>query len=439
MGAEPAAANAPRIVVVGAGIAGLTAAYRLGAKGFAVTVLEASESPGGRCREIMVEGLRLRAGARLLYSFHADLMRLIADLGLGDHIVRLGGATIECEDRGRVYPLPMGVSTAVLRSAELPLREKLGLARLLPELANARLRGNPDDLASLPGQDGIDLQRFLHKRGLSAFERRLVAPAFRGARGWDTDRVAPAFFLLTAAHGIGAHVFTFRDGLGTLATALASGLDVRYGMRAARIAAGKGHASVEGNGLDGPFRIEADIVLCATEGSLAGRLIDTPAQPMRNFLASVRYNGMAIAHAVLDRPLPARQLFLGADHPSRLAIVESVPGSGSPEDPPRLFCELAPELSGEAERDLPLSGHIAPHLDGILDGRTVERWVDQRIPAMLPLPYPGYAARMKTYRDWQSARPRRVYLAGDYLATALVGGACASGGRTAADIIGHWS
>src|SRR5919204_6379930 len=43
------AATAPRIVVVGAGLAGLTAAYRLKQAGYAAQVYEASDRTGGRC------------------------------------------------------------------------------------------------------------------------------------------------------------------------------------------------------------------------------------------------------------------------------------------------------------------------------------------------------------------------------------------------------
>ena len=43
-------AEAPHVVVVGGGVSGLTAAYRLNARGITTTVLEAADVPGGKLR-----------------------------------------------------------------------------------------------------------------------------------------------------------------------------------------------------------------------------------------------------------------------------------------------------------------------------------------------------------------------------------------------------
>ena len=56
------------IIVIGAGIAGLTAAYRLHRAGLAVTVLEAGAVPGGRVGDRETRGIRYNAGARLVYG-----------------------------------------------------------------------------------------------------------------------------------------------------------------------------------------------------------------------------------------------------------------------------------------------------------------------------------------------------------------------------------
>jgi 1-hydroxycarotenoid 3,4-desaturase len=58
--------SAERVVIVGAGIAGLAAAVELAARGLAVTVLERASTPGGKMRELSVGGARLDGGPTVL-------------------------------------------------------------------------------------------------------------------------------------------------------------------------------------------------------------------------------------------------------------------------------------------------------------------------------------------------------------------------------------
>ncbi len=74
---------AVNVVVVGAGLAGLTAANRLSAHGIEVTVLEARNRVGGRTHGVEVcPGRWVDAGAAYLGDRHTALADLIADLGL---------------------------------------------------------------------------------------------------------------------------------------------------------------------------------------------------------------------------------------------------------------------------------------------------------------------------------------------------------------------
>lgn len=54
--------SATRVVVVGAGIGGLTAALELAAQGLQVTVVERAATPGGKLREVEVGGMAIDAG-----------------------------------------------------------------------------------------------------------------------------------------------------------------------------------------------------------------------------------------------------------------------------------------------------------------------------------------------------------------------------------------
>ena len=81
-----AAAGQPRIAVVGAGIAGLNAAWYLNRAGLRATVYEGSNRVGGRIwtrRGIMGPQLTTELGAEMIDSGHEEMLRLARRFGLG--------------------------------------------------------------------------------------------------------------------------------------------------------------------------------------------------------------------------------------------------------------------------------------------------------------------------------------------------------------------
>ena len=74
----------PRVVVVGAGLAGLSAAYQLRNAGYSSTVLEASDRIGGRCWSIrdFADGQIAEHGGELIDQGHTEVRQLAQGLGL---------------------------------------------------------------------------------------------------------------------------------------------------------------------------------------------------------------------------------------------------------------------------------------------------------------------------------------------------------------------
>src|SRR5262245_30567383 len=104
------AASAPRIVVIGAGLAGLTAAYELRQAGYAATVYEASDRIGGRCwtdRATWAGGQVSEHGGELIDQGHNQIRNLAQELGL-DLVNLLTAEPNGTGDRfsfdGAVYP-----------------------------------------------------------------------------------------------------------------------------------------------------------------------------------------------------------------------------------------------------------------------------------------------------------------------------------------------
>ena len=85
---------AVRIVVIGAGIGGLVAALLLAARGLDVTLVEKADAPGGKMREVTVDGARIDAGPTVLtLRWVFDQVFEAAGASL-DHHIRLRPAAI---------------------------------------------------------------------------------------------------------------------------------------------------------------------------------------------------------------------------------------------------------------------------------------------------------------------------------------------------------
>src|SRR5665213_1609465 len=85
VGAATARRDGPRIAVIGAGLAGLTCAYRLQQAGYAADIYEASGRVGGRCwtgRGDFSDGQIYEHGGELIDTGHKALRQLVQELGL---------------------------------------------------------------------------------------------------------------------------------------------------------------------------------------------------------------------------------------------------------------------------------------------------------------------------------------------------------------------
>lgn len=99
-----------RVVVVGGGVGGLVSALELAKVGMPVTVLEASDRPGGVLRAADVAGLRLDVGAESYATRGGHVRALIDELGLGEAVVAPSshGAWVAGLPGGAAAPMPAG-------------------------------------------------------------------------------------------------------------------------------------------------------------------------------------------------------------------------------------------------------------------------------------------------------------------------------------------
>src|SRR5688572_5456691 len=78
-------AGAPRVAVVGAGMAGLNAAYKLQQVGLRARIFEGSDRVGGRmftARDLLGDGLTTELGGEFIDSTHEEMLALMNEFGL---------------------------------------------------------------------------------------------------------------------------------------------------------------------------------------------------------------------------------------------------------------------------------------------------------------------------------------------------------------------
>jgi monoamine oxidase len=90
------------VIVVGAGVAGLTAAVKLAEAGWTVIVLEASDRVGGRIRTAHVGNVAIELGAEFVHGKPPELLAMLDELKLPRY--ELGGTDISFSPDGMLHP-----------------------------------------------------------------------------------------------------------------------------------------------------------------------------------------------------------------------------------------------------------------------------------------------------------------------------------------------
>ncbi len=276
LGARPRvrAAEPADVVVLGAGLAGLNAAWLLEEQGFRVTLLEASDHVGGRVQSRMIDGTMHELGASdigVMYARVLDMMRRL-------DLERVPSAI-------RVRPFSYHVRGQLLRADEWEASEANRTAgderpipppRMQSHLLNLYnpLTGLDDWLAPENRSLDIPIATFLRQQGVSDEAIRFVGHTYNGIGMGRTSALQlfrdatrtrfgiDAFRRMKAAGQDVAPLSQVRGGIQRLPEAMAASLEteVRFGQAAAAIeqdASGVEVACVDGRRYRGDFLVSA--------------------------------------------------------------------------------------------------------------------------------------------------------------------------------------
>lgn len=214
------------VVVVGAGIAGLSAAFRLQQAGFAVRVLEMSDRVGGRMCTLTRGEFRIDLAVSVLPMTYRRMLALIADAGLADRIAPTSDL-VGILREGVVHRSRSSSKLDGLRTSLLSWNSKLLLMRALMDAMRAGDRLSWDDLGRAAELDRESAAAYAHRRLNQELLDYIVDPACRGVCSSPPEQVSAVDFLFVLRNILGGGFFNSRTGVDFLPKSLAAKLKVQ--------------------------------------------------------------------------------------------------------------------------------------------------------------------------------------------------------------------
>ncbi|KFU77489.1 oxygen-dependent protoporphyrinogen oxidase [Amycolatopsis lurida] len=298
------------IAVIGGGISGLTAAYRLRTllgEDARIVVFEATGSLGGKLRTVELAGERYDVGAEAFLVRRPEALALVREVGLGESLVHPTKTRAKIHAGGSVLGLPPGTVMGVPASADAVagvLSEK-GRALVEAESSLPPLKLHPGDvplgelLRARFGDELVDrlvdpLLGGVYAGGADGLGLRATMPGLASAIDRGARSLTEGAASLMPASPSTAPVFgTLLGGLGTLIARLAelSRAEIRTEATVTAI-----ERTADGWKVDD---LDADSVLLAVPAPSARRLLDGVAGVASTVFAKIELASMAVVALAL--------------------------------------------------------------------------------------------------------------------------------------------
>ncbi len=289
------------IAVIGGGITGLTAAYRLAQRGYRVTLWERGERLGGQANAFPVAGTAIERFYHHLFQSDREIVALAEEIGIGDRLLWLPSNVGYFAD-GRIWPLNGALD--LLRLGFLPIQDRIRVGLVTAYLQRVRDWKRFERVTA-----AVWLRRALGKR---AYDRTFGAQ-LRAKFGRYHDQVAMVWFwgkiwLRTTSRRSplqGERLGYFQGSFNTLIDALAAAAREA----GATLLTGDGPNELrahDGGGWELVFSSESiavDAVVVTTPSPVLDRLVADLPDYYREKLSGLEYEAAVVALLQLDRPL----------------------------------------------------------------------------------------------------------------------------------------
>jgi len=290
------------VAIIGAGIAGLAAAYHLKNAGLDPVVFEKESFVGGRMSSEVVDGFVIEKAAYTFPEFHRNLTAFLGDLGMPNALVETDG-TSSTFANGREYQIKIGSPKDFITYKLLSLRNKKDMVKLF--LHAQSLSGKLNLLE--PKEKTKDLERetaaeFLRanygEEILELIAYPIMCEIFLGTPEGNSKLA----FLATIKNLTWFKIFSFAHGMGMVPEALARRLDVRLAAPVLEVRRTDGPKTYEISvGGNKPETRSFDAIIFAVPSPIIPRLCPDLPDDVKIGLSTIQYAPSIVAAFGLDR------------------------------------------------------------------------------------------------------------------------------------------
>lgn len=430
-------------MVVGAGIAGLTSAFRLRQRGFAVTVLESGPTVGGKMSSVCQDGYTVNRAANILPSSYQTVRELAEDVGLSGQVGAMA-AVLGVPRDGRIHRLRasgFGMLSDGARTPLLSVRSKLRLRRMLVDALRMKSSLSYANLGAAARYDTETVAEYCARRLDPEIREYVVEPILRALFTCNADTVSVVDFFFAAVNFVGSGLMRYPGGIDFLVRALAEQLDVRTQARVTSVEATADGVAVTWVAEDGSEHVEeAAAAVLAVSGAQVPGLYPGLDPVCQDILTNrlhycVTYAGhFALRHrpagdaqvVPVPRSVDENLCVVTFDHNSSPASVPAGAGLVSS------YWLHEWGLARRGSTDDEVIAEMLPAMDKVVPGiadELVFARLDRWDPAVVRS-YPGWYSHVATLGERMNDTDR-VQLAGDYLSASSTN-ACAVSGELAA-------
>lgn len=430
-----------RAIVIGGGISGVTAGFRLQQAGCDVLLVECESRFGGRMRTELIDGFVVDTGAGILPGSFSAVHRLMQDAALLGILDELKAPIAVMRDRKLHYIDGDNPVLAIIRSGLLGSRSMLKLGKLPFKLA---LMWSSLDFENLGKAQRFDTETVADycKRALNGeILDYLVGPLVKAMYATSPSRASVIDFLWCLKNLLTAQTYSIRGGMEALPTAVAAQLkETRLQTRCMEVREDKSGVDVRLRDADGHEYVErAEVCVLATPARDIPALHPGLSGSARDQIEKLRYTATAEIHLMIREPTDERSavILVPDSEDADMTAISFVHNRGRARVPDGkgavsvYFHERwAAGMRGCSDQQVYEAGmqklkRLMPTLEPLVIGHLVKRW-----DIVATQSHPGYwkdVQRLHEAVDFGS----RIQLAGDFFSLACVNTAVVSGERVA--------